>query len=190
MKSKKTWELYDIDVYRLPNGEHFFEMPIDEAFFSLFDYGLLETGTGMAKVRLVKSETMMTVYADVMGSVELTCDRSLEKYPEPVDISEVLYIKYGDEEEALEDDLLVITHHTQKINLAQFLYEIIGASLPMKKIHPDYRREDDDDLEDDSEGTVVYSSQATDPDAEAGDEAAEDGIADPRWEVLKNLRDN
>lgn len=190
MKSKKTWELYDIDVYRLPIGEHFFEMPIDDAFFSLFDFGLLETGRGTAKVRLVKTETMMTVYADVTGEVELTCDRSLEKYPEPLNIEEVLYVKYGEEEEALEDDLLVITHNTQKINLAQFLYEVIGSSLPMKKIHPDHRREDDDDPEDESEGAVVYSSQVTDANAETDDATEEDDIADPRWAILKNLRDN
>lgn len=188
MKSKKTWELYDIDVYRLPNGEHLYEMPLNDEFFSLFDYGLLTQGSGTANIRLVKTETMITVVAEVTGSVELTCDRSLEEYPHPVELEETLYVKYGDEEVALEDDLLVITHNTQKINLAQFLYEIIGASLPMKKISPKHRREDDDDPEDESEGTVVYSSTNEEP--EDGDAAGEDEPVDPRWQILKNLRDN
>lgn len=191
MKSKKIWELYDIDIYRIPNGEHLYEMPINDEFFSLFDYGLLEKGTASAKIRLVKTETMITVYADVDGAVELSCDRSLEQYPHPIELQEVLYIKYSDEELPLEDDLLLITHNTQKINLAQFLYEIIGASLPMKKIHPDYRREDDDDLEDESEGTVVYSSQPAGDETDSGDSSVEDDEpVDPRWQALKNLRDN
>ncbi|WP_224996398.1 DUF177 domain-containing protein [Cesiribacter sp. SM1] len=190
MSSKKTWELYDIDVYRLPNGEHLYEMPLNNEFFSLFDFGLLEKGTGTANIRLVKTETMITVTAEVEGAVELTCDRSLEEYPHPISLQEVLYIKYGEEEEPLEDDLLMITRNTQKINLAQFLYEIIGASLPMKKIHPDYRREDDDDEDDLSEGTVVYSSgNEEEEDTEAGEENSEDNV-DPRWQILKNLRDN
>ena len=190
MSSKKVWGLYDIDIYRLPNGEHLYEMPLNDEFFSLFDFGLLEKGTGTAKIRLVKTETMITIYADVDGAVELTCDRSLEQYPHPVSLQEALYVKYGDEEEPLEDDLLIITHNTQKINLAQFIYEIIGASLPMKKIHPDYRRDDDDDLEDESEGTVVYSSNENELDEEAGESTADEEPVDPRWQILKNLRDN
>ncbi|AHM59427.1 hypothetical protein D770_05820 [Flammeovirgaceae bacterium 311] len=190
MSSKKVWALYDIDIYRLPNGEHLYEMPLNDEFFSLFDFGLLEKGTGTANIQLVKTETMITVTAGVTGAVELTCDRSLEQYPHPVSLQEVLYIKYGDEEMPLEDDLLMITHNTQKINLAQFLYEIIGASLPMKKIHPDYRREDDDDEDDISEGTVVYSSSIdNEAEAESGTEN-EDDTVDPRWQILKNLRDN
>lgn len=189
MKSKKTWELYDIDIYRLPIGEHLYEMPINDEFFSLFDYGLLEKGTGTAKIRLVKTETMITVHAEVEGAVELTCDRSLELYPHPVALEETLYVKYGENEEALEDDLLVITHNTQKINLSQFLYEIIGASLPMKKISPKHRREDDDDPEDESEGTVVYSSQVKD-DTDSTEDAGDGEPIDPRWQILKNLRDN
>ncbi|EMR02724.1 YceD family protein [Cesiribacter andamanensis] len=189
MRSKKTLELYDIDVFRLSNGEHLYEMPINDEFFSLFEWGLIEKGSGTANILLRKSETMMTVDADVNGEVELVCDRSLETFSHPVSLHEVLYIKYGETEEALEDDLLVITRNTQKINLAQFLYEIIGASLPMKKIHPDHRRDDDDDPEDDGEGTLVYSSDA-DPSAADEEEESGDAATDPRWDILKNLRDN
>jgi uncharacterized protein len=190
MRSKKTAERYDIDVFRLSNGEHLYEMPIDDEFFTLFDYGLIEKGKGTAKILLRKSETMITVEAGVEAAVELVCDRSLEKFSQPVSLQETLYIKYGENEEALEDDLLVITRNTQKISLAQFLYEIIGASLPMKKIHPDYRRQDDDDPEDESEGTLVYTSQPTDEGADTEEEAGEESANDPRWDILKNLRDN
>ena len=187
----KVKRLYDIDIFRLDNGEHQFEMEVNDAFFSLFNYGLVEKGRAKVDVLLQKTDTMLTLDMDIRGVVELICDRSLEPFEYSINLEERLLVKYGEEEEELDDDLLVITKNTQKINLAQFVYEIIGISLPMKKIHPDYLEEDDEEDSDDelSEGKLVYSSSSDGMEEEEKQEGAEEEI-DPRWAILKNLKNN
>ena len=187
----KVKRLYDIDIFRLDNGEHQFDMEINDAFFALYDYGLVEKGRAKADIVLQKTDTMLSLDIEIRGVVELICDRSLEPFEYPVELEERLLVKYGEEEEELDDDLLVITKNTQKINLAQFIYEIIGISLPMKKIHPDYLEEDDEDDfdEDFQEGKLVYSSTQEGTEEEESQENAEEEI-DPRWAILKNLKNN
>ena len=188
----KVKRLYDIDIFRLDNGEHHFDMEVNDAFFALFDYGLIEKGKSRVDILLQKTDTMITLDLSVRGAVELICDRSLEPFEYPLELEERLIVKYGEEEEELDDDLLIITKNTQKINLAQFIYEIIGISLPMKKIHPDYLEEDDEDdfdSENLSEGKLVYSS-LSDRIEEEEKQEAEDEEIDPRWAILKNLKNN
>jgi uncharacterized metal-binding protein YceD (DUF177 family) len=115
----------------------------------------------------------------------------LEPFWFPVNISETLYVKYGEEEQELDDDLLVITPTTQKINLAQFIYEIIGSSLPMKRVHPDFKNALDESDDDSEEGMVVYTSQSAEAAEELEDEKIEESEeSDPRWEALKKFRNN
>lgn len=185
----KVKRLYDIDIFKIAEGEHQYEMEINDAFFALFDYGLVDKGLGSARIDLHKSSSMITLDVAVDAKVELICDRSLEPFEYPVDLNERLLVKYGEEEEELDDDLLVITQNTQKINLAQFIYEIIGISLPMKKIHPDYLEEDDQDEDDLSEGKLVYSSEQGEQEDESTGKDEDEAI-DPRWSVLKNLKNN
>ena len=188
----KVKRLYDIDIFRLDNGEHHFEMDVNDAFFALYNYGLVERGKAKVDILLQKTDTMITLDFDIRGTVELICDRSLEHFEYPIELEERLLVKYGEEEEELDDDLLIITKNTQKINLAQFIYEIIGISLPMKKIHPDYLEEDDEeDFDEDnlSEGRIVYSSLPEGIEEEEKQQGEEEEI-DPRWAILKNLKNN
>lgn len=192
MSTSRILEEYDIQVHRLANGKHIYQMPVNDKFFESFDYGLVNKGKAEAQVILVKTSNMMTVLVAINGQVELVCDRSLEPFWYPVSVSETLYIKYGEEEAELDDDLLVILPTTQKVNLAQFIYEIIGASLPMKRIHPDFKNELDDE-DDESEGSMVYSTFSEEDDEPASKDKKEDPSeenSDPRWEALKKIRNN
>lgn len=181
---------YDIDIFKLADGEHQFELEVNDAFFALFNYGLIEKGKAEVALLLKKSSTMLTLHFAVKGTVELICDRSLEPFEQPIELEERLIVKYGEEEQDLDDDLLIITQNTQKINVAQFIYEIIGISLPMKKIHPDYLEEDDEDEFDDlNQAKLVYSSLGEEQDIEE-ETNSEEEEADPRWAILKKLKNN
>lgn len=186
----KVKRQYDIDIFRIADGEHTFEMEVNDEFFALFEHSFIEKGNAHVEIVLNKSTRMLTLDLHVEGKVELECDRSLETFDYPIDLNERLIVKYGEEEEELDDDVLVITRNTQKINLAQFIYEIIGISLPMKKIHPDYlEEEDEEEFDEVSEGRLVYSSLEEEDDSEV-EEKPEEDTTDPRWAILKNLKNN
>ena len=169
---------FNIDIYKLSNQEHDFEFAFDDQFFEEFEDSIVEKGTGKVQLVLNKSDTMMKLHFDIKGEVELECDRSLEKFAYPIDTSRDLILKYGDEWQELSDEIIVIPRDSERINIAQFVYEFIGLAIPMKKLHPKFSSEEQND-----EPEIVYSSQ----DQDEGQENNE-GSIDPRWSKLKKLK--
>ncbi|WP_242928398.1 YceD family protein [Pontibacter vulgaris] len=176
---------YEIGIAKLSNKKHEYEFDMDDSFFALFEQEIILGGKLLAKVELDKTESLLTLHFDIKGNVRLTCDRSLEEFDHPVDVQEVFRIKYGPETMELDEDLWQITSETQTINVAQHLYDFIVLSLPIKKLHPRFLEEMEDD-ENNEEGIFVYSSSSTEQ-AEDGDEGDDDEDNDPRWDALKNL---
>ena len=175
---------YEIGIAKLANKKHSYEFEMDDSFFSLFEQEIILGGKLLAKVELDKTESLLTLHFDIKGTVRLTCDRSLEEFDQPVDIEETLLIKFGEENAELDEDLWQITPETQTLNVAQHLYDYIGLSLPMKKLHPRFVEEQD---EDDERDILIYSSRTagdTEGDDNGGDD---DDDIDPRWDALKNL---
>lgn len=168
---------YDIDIFNLSYKSHDYEFEFDDAFFAEFEDSLVQKGSGMAKVVLNKSETMINLKIDIEGTVELICDRSLDEFQYPISTSNELILKLGDEWEELSEQIIVIPRDSERINVAQFIYEFIGLAIPMKRLHP---RFSDDELSDEPE--MIYSSE---PDEKNKDEG---GSIDPRWSKLKDLK--
>jgi uncharacterized protein len=173
---------YEIGIAKLSNKKHAFEFEMDDSFFALFEQEIMLGGKLLAKVELDKTDSLLSLHFDIKGHVRLTCDRSLEEFDQPVDVEETLRIKYGPENAELDDDMWQITPETQTLNVAQHLYDYIGLSLPMKKLHPRFLEE----MDEESEGDIlIYSSRNT-GDSESDDSDDDDDI-DPRWDALKNL---
>jgi uncharacterized protein len=174
-------EDFDIAIFRLKEGEHNFTYHINEQFFSLFANSIVDQGKGEVNVFLDKQDTLLTLKLNISGSAELVCDRSLQPFTYPIQVNETLLIKYGPEENFDDDKMLIITRETPILNIAQFVYELFSLAIPMKRLHPDLQEEDDPftDLE------MVYSSGKDEDENDSDEENI-----DPRWQALKNLRDN
>lgn len=173
---------YDIDIYKLANKVYQYQYHIGHDFFKNFENSLVEQGNLQAEVVLDKQETLITLGFHITGTIELECDRSLEKFDYPLEINEKLLFQYGSEEQELTEEILIITRNTQSINVAQYIYEFIGLAIPMKKLHPKYRGDDNPFLE----GEIVYTSDSEKIDKDHSPE--NDDNIDPRWNILKNLK--
>ena len=82
-------------------------------------------------------------------------------------------LKYGDKWEEISDEVIMMPRDEQAINVVQYIYEFIGVAIPMRKLHPRFK---DDENEDDD---LFYSSD--------NDDTNDDSI-DPRWGKLKDLK--
>ncbi len=172
---------FDIDIYKLANKQY--QYHIDKSFFDHFENSPVKQGDLKIEVTFDKQESLITCLFDIYGTIELECDRSLEKFDYPVKIHERVLYQYGEEEQDLSDDIIIITNNTQKINVAQHVYEFIVLSVPMRKIHPKYADEENPFVE----GEIIFSSstgQQPDEDTKKDDNEP----IDPRWNVLKNLK--
>ena len=173
-----------IDIFNLQNKSYDFDFAVDDKFFQSFDDSLISKGQASIKVSLKKSETFIEVIMQINGKVELTCDRSLEKFDYPVALRPELIFKFGNEEKELDDFMMQITRQTERIQLGQYIYEFVSLAIPMKKLHPRFT-----DLEEDGD-SLVYSSEETKPvkkDIDSHEQMEEDDI-DPRWKKLIDLK--
>ncbi|HEV7351113.1 DUF177 domain-containing protein [Telluribacter sp.] len=181
---------YNIDIYGLEDKRYVYDFESGDAFFEEMQQDVIQHGHFRAQVTLDKSATMVQLQFQVVGSVELTCDRTLDPFDEPVDTQGRLILKFGDYDEELTEEIEIIHRNTTRINVARYIFDFIVLSLPMKRLHPSLRAAEKND-EDDEPETLVYSSlpdTETDPEEETGTDEGNDTEVDPRWEALKKLR--
>lgn len=172
---------YSVNIVGLSNKEHHFEFDVDNGFFSQFGTGLISEGNLKAEVTLDKHETFIDARFVIRGTVKLTCDRSLETFDHRIEADRKLVFKYGDSDQELSDEIIMIHRDSDSLGLGQYIFEFIALEVPMKKLHPRFRDEESED--DTSEGKIIYSSKdGSDNDKKDGDDI------DPRWEILKKLK--
>ncbi len=132
----KDLRAFDVDIVSLKSTTYVFEYNVGDAFFAYFDTELVQKGNCAVKVEVTKSSTMLKVNFNIVGTVELTCDRSLEPFIYPIAHEHLMYFKFGDENGDDSDDIVVISRSAQAIHLGKYIYEFIGLEIPFKKLHP------------------------------------------------------
>lgn len=173
---------FDIDLVRLKPGKHEFTYKLDTAFFDFYDYGIVHDGSLDVNILLERSTVLLNFDIKIKGVVKLTCDRSLEEFDHPLAVHDQVMIKFGDEEKELADNVFVIKADKPSINLADTLYELITVAVPIKKLHPKFADEEND------EDSLVYTS-LTEEEQHREEEEKEEEI-DPRWKELLKLKNN
>ncbi|RSK34610.1 YceD family protein [Hymenobacter metallilatus] len=171
---------YDINIARLADKTHHFAFDLDRSFFEQFDQELIPDGRVHAEVTLTKTDRLITVDFDLHGTVRQICDRSLDEYDQEIEAQEQLLVRFGDHNQELDDNVLQITPDTQTLPLAQHLFDYIGLALPMKKLHPRFQNEPDENP--DADAKLIFTTRQ-----EGDDDSDDDDTIDPRWNALKNL---
>ena len=172
---------FRVNIIGLSNNKvHQFQFEIGNEFFSSYGAGLVSEGTFHADVSLDKHETFIEARFIISGKAKLICDRSLDPFQYPMDIDKKIVFKYGDADEELSDEIIMIHRDSDHLELGQYIYEFISLEVPIKKLHPRYQ--DEWDEADDSEGKIIYTS------ADSSQKDNNDDDIDPRWEKLKKLK--
>lgn len=166
---------FDIDLVNLANERYDYQYIVNSDFFSMFEHSLVEVGNCNINVALTKSETMLICEFGINGTIQLTCDRSLELFDYEIVATEQIIFKYGEQAQELSEEIVVIPRGLATLNLGQYIYEFIGIQVPMKKLHPRYAEEEDGE-----EDILLIYSSATE------EESGKEDI-DPRWDDLKKL---
>ncbi|MGR3812387.1 YceD family protein [Jiulongibacter sp. NS-SX5] len=175
---KKYLAQYEINILGLDEKKHQFDFEGGKEFFESFDQDIIENGEFKLDLELDKSATMMRLHFDITGSLELVCDRSLEVFEEPIEIAEKYIYKFGDRNEVVSEDVEIIPFGASEINIAHLIFDFIGLAVPMKKLHPKFRDEDEYD-------EMIYSDTIEEKITKSEEETEE---SDPRWEALKALK--
>ncbi|MCS7017854.1 MAG: DUF177 domain-containing protein [Cytophagales bacterium] len=177
----KAFKPYDIDILALKEKTHRYEYVIDETFFALFEGRLVERGTCKVVLHVEKSLNVLTFHFNISGTLELTCDRSLEPFTDPIALQERIFYKFGEEAKELTEDVMIIPHGTTTINVAHHIYDFISLAIPMKKLHPRFRNEEALLADDNQETLLIYSSPFSE---EENQQSTADDTVEEQWKWI------
>jgi uncharacterized metal-binding protein YceD (DUF177 family) len=128
---------FEIAFYGLKLGEHQFDFELSAAFFEVYNYHDFEKSKLKAHVKMFKRETQLALELTLSGEVWVPCDISNEMFWLPLEAETSLMVKFGDDFDDSNEDLLILPHAAHYLNVAQFLYEIAVLARPLKVIHPE-----------------------------------------------------
>lgn len=128
---------YTIPFSGLSEGKHQFDFAVNDRFFAEFETSEVEKGELMIEVELEKRSTHLGLTFTINGMVELVCDRCLENFVFPIKSKRKLLVKFS--EKPVEDEAEMIYLHPSsfQVEVAQYIYEFVILSLPIRRIHPD-----------------------------------------------------
>ena len=174
----KPLKEFTIPFVGLKIGKHNFEYNVKQAFFEYFEYEDFNDVNVKVDVVLEKKTTLLELHFKISGFVNVNCDLTNEPYNQTIENDFDLVVKFGDEYNDENVDILIIPHGTYEVNIQQYVYELIVLSVPIKRIHPGV---EDGTL--DSE--ILNKLEELSP--KLKDKKDKEEETDPRWNTLKKL---
>ena len=171
MKSIST---HKIEFAGLKVGKHQFSFELNKEFFENFSFFDFNNISLKVDIDLIKKSNLLELNFYAKGSVNVNCDMTNEPFDMPFDKEDLLVVKFGQEYNDEDNEILVLPFGEHKIILDQYLYELVILSLPRKRVHPGVE-----------DGTLESEI------IEILDELKPSGLGletDPRWEKLKKIK--
>jgi len=177
---KKVFKDYTIPFVGLKIGKHQFEYEIDNSFFELFDFQEFNAADVKVDLLLSKKANMLELDFEVQGKVNLDCDLTLEPYDQEIENELRIVVKFGDDYEEVNEELLILPHGEFEVEIQQYIYEAIVLALPAKRIHPGV---EDGTLDSEMLNKLQELKPQT---SDQREETKDEDEIDPRWEKLKD----
>lgn len=171
-----THKEFSIPFSGLKLGAHSFEYQINNKFFESFGYHEFNEADISVQVQFNKMTTVMELDMSADGAVNVACDLTNEPFDQAVKASLELVIKFGEEYNDEDDEVLVIPHSEHQINIAQYIYEMLVLAVPSKRIHPGVE-----------DGTLESEALRKLAELQPKETQKNDDKTDPRWDALKDL---
>ncbi len=175
----KALKAYTIQFVGLKEGEHTFKYDIDKSFFDHFEYEDFIGLNVTVDLKFIKKSTLLQLNFKARGSVNVNCDVTNEPYDEPISDDFELIVKFGDEYNDDNEEILVIPHGEYELNVAHYIYELIVLAVPNKRVHPGV---EDGTLK--SEILDKLNELSLSNEEKKTEEKVD---TDPRWDSLKKL---
>lgn len=167
---------YDIPLSGLKEGSHKYDFKAGREFFERYEETEIKDCDLEITAILVKRSAHMELTLALEGRVMIECDRCLKDFWQEVESSNTLLIKFGDQWEEVDDEVVMIPYGESSFDLSQYIYEFAHLALPLQRVHPD-------DENGESSCDPLMMKKLAD---HSGD--SEDNI-DPRWKDLGKLKD-
>ena len=119
---------YKTGVHELdgPGGDALLESVGDEAMIG---------AEAVARVTMTKGASLLTLDVTVSGEVTVECDRCLDPLKLPVEIEDTLVVKFSEDEEGFDGEVLWLNPADAELDMREWLYETVLLALPYQRVH-------------------------------------------------------
>jgi uncharacterized metal-binding protein YceD (DUF177 family) len=171
----RKFKAYAIPFVGLKVEQHKFDYKIDNSFFELFEFNEFNSADVSVDLELTKKANMLELEFEFKGYVNINCDLTLEPYNQQISNHLSLVVKFGDDYNNDNEELLILPHSDYEVEIQQFIYEGIILGLPVRRVHPG--------VEDGSiKSEILEKLNQLQPEQNTKEEDT-----DPRWDKLKEL---
>ncbi|HPF01595.1 MAG TPA: DUF177 domain-containing protein [Bacteroidales bacterium] len=129
--------VYTVPISGLKEGRHRFEFEVDADFFKQFEESEVKEGNLAVTVEADKTSSHIDMIITIDGTVNISCDRCLGIYSQPLSCENRLLIRSGKVYDDSDPDIITIPGDENDLDMSQYLYEYILLALPIKRMHPD-----------------------------------------------------
>ena len=168
----KDLKEFNIPFVGLKEGKHLFQYEVDNTFFELYNYNEFEKSSINVALEFVKKSTLFELNFTASGTVNVPCDVTNEYFDLEITATLPLVVKFGQEYNDDNEEILILPHEVYQFSVAQFIYEMIVLGIPNKRVHPKVL---DGTMETEALEQLEIKKEKTVE------------TTDPRWDKLKNL---
>lgn len=187
---------FKLPLKSLGVGTHEFEYHLDKQFFVNMESSDIHDADLNVALTVQYNGDIYNLDFHITGEVVLICDRCLDDLRFPIDATYHIVVKYGEDYNDDNDEVLEIPETDNTLNVAYMIKDTVELAIPMKHVHPlgKCNRQ---------MSAMLKKHRATsgDDDAELENELIDEidnidaqsstaGNSDPRWDALRKLSDD
>jgi uncharacterized metal-binding protein YceD (DUF177 family) len=169
----KALDHFSLPLKLISEGTKILEFILDHKFFQAFDNELVGKCKIIQKTIVERRSDLIILHLSHDGTIEADCDRCLEPIKIPVTGERRFVMKFVDEMQEDEDEIIYILRDQDKYDLSALINEVVTLSLPLIKV---YDCEADPDAPCNKEVLKYLNTQEPSVDVP------------PVWDQLKNLK--
>ncbi len=192
---KSNLKQFSIPIKGLKQSFYQFDFQLDKSFFSAFDESVITDGNINVKMELHRKTSHLELNFDFEGTIKSECDRCLVEIDLPVEGQNLIVVKFAEDEQEDEDEIIYIHPEAHELKVAHYIYEYVTLAVPMRKVYDC----ENDEIPPCDETMLAYLSKnvsddeidfyGEDTDAENdSDDDRNDGNSNPLWDSLKDLK--
>ena len=184
---------FKLPLKSLGTGTHNFEYHLDKQFFTNMENSDIHGADLDVKLTVVYNGEFSTLDFSIAGEVTLICDRCLDDLHFPIEATYHIVVKYGEDYNDDNDEVLEIPAGDAFLNVAYMIYDTVVLAIPIKHVHPlgKCNRQMSAMLKKHRATTDGEDSELEDQLIEEMDSMEDSQPAqettDPRWDALRKL---
>ena len=182
-----TLSKYKVELKKMLTDSCDYEYRLDNQFFADLDSPEIQKGKLNVTLHVRRTSGVYLLDFHTEGMVVVTCDRCLDEMEQPIESSDTLKVKLGEEFSDM-DEIIVVPEEDGYINVAWFIYEFIALAIPMKHVHALGKCNKDMVHKLNKHLRTVDDEEELMIEQDVDDEEVRE--IDPRWNELKKILDN